>query len=311
MVIRSPGRKTPATVSRFVAAGSGRDGGASCGLMRFVRGRTRSLVFAIAACLGAGLPAGAQWLHQPTAGAPRTPDGKIDMTGPVPRSNGKPDLSGIWQVQAEPRVPGGLFGLGESPNSRYFRNILSDFKPDELPLTPLGEELLRKHTEAGAFNPTLNCLPDGVPHGDLLPEPFKIVHSAGVIVFLYEVETTFRQIFTDGRKLPADPSPAWQGYSVGRWDGDTLVIETAGFNDRGWLDARGTGHSEALRVEERFRRRDFGHLDLTLTVTDPNVFTTPITFSVVEELLPDTDLFEHYCLENERDDRHFPGRERK
>ena len=178
------------------------------------------------------------------AGAPRTPDGKINMTGPVPRLNGKPDLSGIWQVQAEPRAPGGLFGLGESPNSKYFRDILSDFKPDERPLTPAGAELLRQHGQPGAFNPTLNCLPDGVPHGDLLPEPFKIIHSPGVIVMLYEVETTFRQIFTDGRKLPADPSPTWQGYSVGRWEGDTLVIDTAGFNDLGWLDARGTGHSD-------------------------------------------------------------------
>jgi hypothetical protein len=253
----------------------------------------------------------AQWLNQPMAGAPRTPDGKINMTGPVPMSNGKPDLSGIWQVQAEPRGAGGLFGLGESPNSRYFRDILSDFPPDARPLTPEGAELLRKHTQPGAFNPTVNCLPDGVPHGDLLPEPFKIIHSPGVIVMLYEVETTFRQIFTDGRKLPVEPSPAWQGYSVGRWEGDTLVSDTAGFNDRGWLDARGTGHSEEMRVEERFRRRDYGHLDLTITITDPKIFTRPIRFSVVEELLPDTDLFEHYCLENEKDDAHFPGRARK
>jgi hypothetical protein len=262
------------------------------------------------ACLIGVIPARAQWLHQPMAGAPRTADGKINMTGPVPMLNGKPDLSGIWQVQAEPRAPGGLFGLGESPNSKYFRDILSDFKPDERPLTPAGVELLRQHAQAGVFNPTLNCLPDGVPHGDLLPEPFKILHSPGVIVMLYEVETTFRQVFLDGRKLPVDPSPAWQGYSVGHWDGDTLVVETAGFNDRGWLDARGTGHSTQMRVEERFRRRDYGHLDLTITITDPVVFTRPITVNVVEELLPDTDLLEHYCVENERDDPHFPGRGR-
>jgi hypothetical protein len=127
---------------------------------------------------------------------------------------------------------------------------------------------------------------------------------------LYEVETTFRQIFMDGRKLPADPSPRWQGYSIGRWDGDALVIESSGFTDRGWLDARGTGHSEDMRVEERFHRRDYGHLDLTITITDPKTFTRPITFSVVLELLPDTDVFEHYCVENEKDDRHFAGRAR-
>ena len=183
--------------------------------------------------------------------------------------------------------------------------------PNAQPLTPLGVELLGKNTAAGAFNPLLNCLPDGVPHGDLLPEPFKIIHARGQLVMLYEVETTFRQIYMDGRTLPADPSPRWQGYSIGRWDGDTLVIDSSGFNDAGWIDARGTPHSEAMRVVERFRRRDFGHLDLTVTITDAKVFTQPITFSVVLDLMPDTDVFEHYCSENEKDDAHFPGRARK
>jgi len=279
--------------------------------MGTMRGRFSWVIWMVIACLGAGVTVRAQWLHQPMAGAPRTPDGKVNMTGPVPIVNGKPDLSGIWQVQGDPRAPGGLFGLGESLNSKYFRDVLSDFKPDERPLTPRGAERLREHSQPGVFNPTLNCLPDGVPHGDLLPEPFKILHSSGVIVMLYEVETTFRQIFIDGRNLPVDPSPSWQGYSVGRWEGDTLVIDTIGFNDRSWLDARGTPHSEDMRVEERFRRRDYGHMDLTITITDPQTFTKPITFSVVEELLPDTDLLEHYCLENEKDDAHFPGRARK
>jgi hypothetical protein len=250
-----------------------------------------------------------QWIHQPMAGAPRTRDGKVNMTGPAPRRNGKPDLSGIWQVQAEPRTPGGLFGIGESPNSKYFRDILSDFKPGEEPLTPAGAEIWRRNSQAGSGAAQgLNCLPDGVPHADLLPEPFKILQTPGVIVMLYEVETTFRQIFVDGRKQLTDPSPSWMGYSVGKWEGDTLVIDTVGFNDRGWLDARGHGHSDEMRVEERFRRRDFGHLELAITITDPKTFTKPVKFSVVEELLPDTDLFEHYCVENERDAAHQPGR---
>src|SRR5690242_1009474 len=130
--------------------------------------RMYSIVGVCAFCVTATLSLHAQWLHERMVDAPRTADGKVNMTGPAPRVNGKPDLSGIWQVQAEPRAPGGLFGLGESPNSKYFRNILSDFKPDELPLTPAGTELIRKHGQQGAFNPTLNCLPDGVPHGDLL-----------------------------------------------------------------------------------------------------------------------------------------------
>ncbi len=266
------------------------------------------VVFCVAA--GAATVHG-QWQDARTPGAPRTKDGKVVMTAPAPRLDGKPDLSGVWQVEGEPRAPGALFGIGESINSRYFRNILADFPADQPPLTPLGVELLRKNTAAGAFNPLLNCFPDGVPHGDLLPEPFKIIHSRGVIVMLYEVETTFRQIYMDGRKLPVDPSPRFQGYSVGRWDGDTLVIDSSGFNDSGWIDARGTPHSEDMRVEERFHRRDYGHIDLSITVTDPKIFTKPIAFSVVLDLMPDTDVFEHYCLENERDDAHFPGRARK
>jgi hypothetical protein len=241
-------------------------------------------------------------LNQPIAGAPRLKDGKVNMTAPAPRLNGKPDLSGLWQVQGEPRAPGGLFGLGEYENSRYFRDVLSDFKRGEEPLTPEGAAIFQRNSAVGlGGSPTVNCLPDGTPHADLLPEPFKIIQTPGVIAMLYEVETTFRQIFLDGRKLPVDPSPTWMGYSVGRWEGDTLVVDSVGFNDKSWLDARGHGHSSEMRVEERFRRRDYGHMDLTITITDPKVFTKPITFSVVEELMPDTDLLEHYCLENEKD----------
>ena len=202
------------------------------------------------------------------ANAPRTPDGKVNMTGPVPRVNGKPDLSGIWQVEAEPRGPG-LFGLGESTNSKYFGNILADFKPGEEPLTPAGKEILRQHSQPGVVGLQLRCLPDGVPHGELLPEPFKIIQTPSETLILYEVETIFRQIFTDGRKHPVDPSPTWLGYSVGKWDGDTLVVDTMGFNDLSWLDVRGHGHSEDMRVEERFHRRDFGHLEVAVTISDP------------------------------------------
>lgn len=269
--------------------------------------RTRLLLSIVAAVLGAGASTGAQWLNHPTAGAPRTRDGKVNVTARAPRLNGKPDLSGLWQVQGEPRAPGALFGLGESLNSRYFRSVLADFPPNDLPMTPAGLERLKHNLQLTTFNPIVNCLPDGAPHGNVLPQPFKVVHSAGVIVLLYEVGTTFRQVFMDGRKLPVDPSPTWQGYSVGRWEGDTLVVDTIGFNDRSWLDVRGTPHSEEMRVEERFRRRDYGHLDLTTTITDPKTFTRPITFSVVLDLMPDTELLEHYCAENEKDDAHIRG----
>ena len=272
-----------------------------------MRRQLRVFVALLACAVATPLTLGAQWLRVPYPDAPRLKDGSINMKGPVPRLNGKPDLSGVWQLPGEPRAPNGLFGLGESLNSRYFRDVLSDFPANARPLTPEGAERLRQHAQPGTFNPTLNCLPDGVPHGNLLPEPFKIVHARGLIVMLYEVETTFRQIYLDGRKFPEDPSPTWQGYSVGRWEGDTLVINTMGFNDRGWLDARGTPHSTEMRVEERFRRLDYGHLELKITITDPKTFTQPISFTVVEELLPDTDVLEHYCAENEKDDARIRG----
>jgi hypothetical protein len=256
---------------------------------------------------GVCLCAQAQWLSHPMAGAPRTPDGMVNMSGPVPRVNGKPDFSGIWQAEGPPRGAG-LFGLGETPSSKYFVDILADFKPGEEPLTPAARETWRLHSQPGVVGPSLRCLPDGVPHADLLPEPFKVIQTSGEIVMLYEVETIFRQIFTDGRSLPIDPVPAWMGYSVGRWDGDTLVVNTAGLNDLSWLDARGHGHSEDLRVEEQFLRRDFGHIDATITMTDPKTFTRPVTINFVLGLLPDTDVLEHICSENEKDAAHQPGK---
>jgi hypothetical protein len=254
------------------------------------------------------LTAQAQWQNIQTPGAPRTADGKVNMTGPVPRIDGKPDLSGVWQAIGEPRAPNGLFGLGESLNSRYFRDILADFKADEAPLTPFGAEILRRNTQPGVVGPNFKCLPDGVPHGDLLPEPFKLIQMPRETLILYEVETIFRQIYTDGRKYPEDPSPTWLGYSLGKWEGDTFVVDTMGFNDLSWLDARGHGHSEEMRVQERFHRRDYGHMDVTVTITDPKVFTKPVTINFVEQLLPDTDVFEHICGENEKDSSHLPGR---
>lgn len=255
----------------------------------------------------AAMCAQAQWLNTPDPKAPRTPDGKVNMTGPVPRVNGKPDLSGVWQIQGGTRGPG-LYGLGESTNSPFFGNILANFKPGEQIMTPEGEEKFKKNREGtGTRNPQSYCLPDGVPHGILLPEPFKIIQIPGETLFLYEVETIFRQIYTDGRKLPdpADVRPVWYGYSVGKWDGDTFVVDTQGFNDLGWLDAGGHGHSEDLRVQERFTRTDFGHMDVAVTITDPKTFTKSFTINFVERLLPDTDVFEHICAEDEKDVPHM------
>src|SRR5262245_38797460 len=137
----------------------------------------RRLTFLFMMVLGASVCAHGQWPDFRDPDAPRLADGKVNMTGPVRRVNGHPDLSGVWQAQGDPRAPNGLFGLGESENSRYFRDVLSDFKPGEEPLTPLGREIFRRNTQPGVISPALKCLPDGVPHADLLPEPFKIIQN--------------------------------------------------------------------------------------------------------------------------------------
>jgi len=173
---------------------------------------------------------------------------------PIERKDGKPDLSGIWQAEADPRGPG-LFGLGESPSAKYFRDILSDFRPGEEPLTPEGREIIRQHGQPGVIGPNLKCLPDGVPHADLLPEPFKIIQTPGEILFLYEVETIFRQIFTDARICVS------RSASTGAISGI-------------WRSLR------PLPIRK--------------------VFTKPVTINFVEQLLPDTDVFEHICYENEK-----------
>ena len=271
---------------------------------------------------GAMLCADAQWLNYPTPGTPRTRDGKADLSAKAPRaSNGKPDLSGVWQTELTPageneRIFGSVvkdFAVpGDDPStfSKYFHNILADFSPQDAPIRPAAAELARQNeARRGPDNPSTRCLPQGLPRADILSyAPFKIIQTPGLIAVLYEVDNTHRQIYTDGRKLPVDPQPAWLGYSVGRWEGDTLVVDSAGFNDRSWLDAMGHPHSEDLKIQERFHRRDFGHMDLSLTIEDPKMYTRPLTLKVTEVLLPDSDILESVCNENERDRVHLEKR---
>ena len=155
-------------------------------------------------------------------------------------------------------------------------------------------------------SPTSHCLPISLPARHLAPFPFKIFQTREAIAIFYEVDGAFRQIHTDGRKLPADPFPSWMGYSSGKWEGDTLVVETAGFNDKGWLDGRGHPRSEALRVQERFHRRDFGHMDVQATVEDPKILTKPVTIKFTEVLIPNSDVLENFCAEGERDRAYMP-----
>jgi len=232
----------------------------------------------------------AQWLDYPTAGIPRLPNGKANMAGPTPRkANGQPDLSGIWQV----------------PGLKYLINIAADVK--DVPFQPWAEAVYKERVaNFGKDDPNNRCLPSIIPEKIAVTSPWKIVETPGVAIVLYESRTIFRQIFTDGRPFPKDMNPAWQGYSVGTWDGDTFVVETKGFNDKGWLDSAGHPQTESLRLTERLRRRDFGHMDFEMTIDDPKVFTKPFTVKTERLLAPDTDLLEDVC-ENERDGRHFSG----
>jgi hypothetical protein len=266
-------------------------------------------------CLGFAVCAQAQWLNYRAAGTPRTRDGKANLAAPAPRApNGKPDLSGIWQAEGAPfkelikYVPdNGVNGLGESDPSLYFFNVLADFKPEEAPLQPGAVVALRQSAEAAAKRgPATLCLPTSpVPIADVTPAPFKIVQSPGLVLFLYEADTAFRQIYLDGRKLPGDPQPSWLGYSVGRWEGDALVVDAIGFTDRSPLDIVGHGHSEAMHLTERFHRRDFGHMDVQITIDDPKTYTRPFTYKFTDRLMPDTDLIESFCTENEKDVAHM------
>jgi hypothetical protein len=282
-------------------------------MFQHLQNRTIYVVMALAAV---SVNAPAQWLNYPTPGTPRTRDGKPNLTTPVRRAaNGKPELSGVWQVEPTPvqeltRLFGNIRALdvpGDEAGAfnKYIVNILADFKPEEAPLRPEFAPLFLARAKEGA--PTLHCLPIGIPADDLLPGPFKIIQTADLILVRNEYENTFRQIYTDGRKPPADPEPLWLGYSVGRWDADTLVVDTVGFNDKGWLDGLGHPHSEALRVTERFHRRDFGHMDVQVTIDDPKMYTKSFSIKFTELLLPDSDILEYFCAENERDQSHSKG----
>lgn len=262
----------------------------------------------------------AQWLNHPDPTTPRGKDGKPNLSARAPRVKGKPDLSGVWEVESTPRaflskmfppgvglLPNAENGLGEDDPNKYFLNVLVDFKPGEEPLTPAAAAELRKRLQS-TDKPESLCEIPGIPFAEMVPAPFKIMQTPRATLVLYEGFGSFRQIFTDGRKLPVDPQPAFLGYSVGRWEGDWFVVETAGFNDRTGLDAMGHGHSEALRVTQRYHRRDFGHMDVQLTLDDPKTFTKPVMYQVTYRLLPDTDLIEMFCTEAEKDLAHLPGK---
>ncbi len=270
-----------------------------------------------------------QWPDYPGAGVPRKADGKPDLNAPAPKTFwGKPDLSGVWQYSRPPGAPApapqettqpttqATAGTGAASGdiipaavrTSQFWNLGAAFK-DGLPFQPWAAELHRKRVASNSEdNPDAHCLPLGVMQLHTHGQPRKMIETPGVILIVYEANAGLRQIFTDGRPLPKDPEPWWFGYSTGKWEGDTLVVESNGFRDLGWLDVEGSPLTSSGKIIERFRRPDYGHLEIEVTIDDPKAYTKPWTVTVHQRILPDTELIEFVCQENERDAPHLSGK---
>jgi len=270
------------------------------------------VALAIALVCRSGVAFG-QWLHLPTPDVPRTADGKPNLSAPSPRlADGRPDLSGIWQpgrkIQCTPEfskfVECGL-EIGGSPLAL---NIGTDL-PGGLPFQPWAAALVKQRTaENSKDDPHARCLPDNPPRPYGLPHMTKAVHTPRLLVLLNEVNAMYRQIFIDGRPLPKDPNPSWNGYSTAIWEGDTLVVRTNGFRDGLWLDMGGTPMTDAATMTERIRRPNYGRLDVQITVDDPKAYTRPWTVDMPLQITLDTELIDEICLENEKSSQRMLGK---
>ena len=273
-------------------------------MCRFPR---KSAAFVIAASLivGVGIPGGAQWLKYPTPGVPRTAGGKVNMSAPTPRTaHGKPDFSGLW-LTANPWCPTGydantgLCGL-ELPMGLDGINLGRSLQGG-LPYQPWLAKLVKERTASDSKDdPHVRCLPDTFLRAYSLPHILKFVQTRGLLMMLSEVNASYRQVFIDGRPLPVDPTPSWQGYSTAKWDGDALVIDSAGFRDGLWIDWNGSEIGESAKVRERITRPEYGHLDIEVTVDDPKAYTKPWTVKLRQKIVVDTELVDEICLENEQ-----------
>ncbi|MEO8100296.1 MAG: hypothetical protein ABI811_21530 [Acidobacteriota bacterium] len=247
----------------------------------------------------ASMPLAAQWLNYPTPGIPRLPDGSPNLTAKAPKlADGIPDLSGIWSA------PCGIYDGSRCFVQSYYFDLAKDLPAGSVRMTPWAEEVAAQRTRRNHIDdPYGYCLPPGVPRIDFGGGPYKIVQSPGLTAILYEtlVGMIFRQVFTDGRPpAPAD-APTWLGYSTGHWEADTFVIDSRGFRDGGWIDtAKGRPSSDALQVIERFRRIDFGHMALSVTIDDPKAYLKPWTMETTLTLMPDTELMEAFCDNQDR-----------
>jgi hypothetical protein len=289
--------------------------------MWFLFAFRRTQVIATAALVILGIPTAstrlaAQWLKYPTAGAPRKADGKLNMSAPTPRmADGKPDFSGIWTT-AEPNVnrAEGSPGPVDEKNpgdasritaSRQMSNIGVDLKGG-LPYQPWLVPIVKERTaNLAKDDPHIKCLPDNFLRAYGLPHLLKFIHTPKLLVVLNEMNAGYRQVFTDARPLPENPTPSWQGYSTARWSGDTLVIDTIGVRDDTWIDWNGSVVTEAAKVREEIRRPEFGHLEIRVTVDDPRAYTKPWTVMLKERIVIDTELVDEICMENEQSLKHM------
>jgi len=246
-------------------------------------------------------PAAAQWVGYPTAHVPRKPDGTVDMTAPTPRlANGKPDFTGIWISDRTEPGKETISDTSSLPSGRHMQDMGVDMEGG-LPYQPWQLPIVKKRTENLAIeDPHIRCLPDFFLRAYGLPHMLKWVHTPDLLVMLNEMNAGYRQIFTDARALPDTPSPAWQGYSSAKWDGDTLVVDTIGMRDDTWIDWHGSVVTEAAKIHEEIRRIDFGHIEIKATVDDPKGFTKPWSVTLRQRVVVDAELIDEVCLENEQ-----------
>jgi hypothetical protein len=246
------------------------------------------------ACL-VSAPVAAQWDPWPLKNVPRLADGKVDMKAPPRRTpDGKLDLQGFWM----PTNP-----------VKHLLNFAADLKPGDVPLQPWAQKVLEERIETnGKDHPGVRCWPSGIPEKLNIPDGLKLVQTPDLMLFLHESRTIYRQVFTDGRPLPKNAQPAWMGYSVGRWEGDTFVIETINQNGKTWLDMRGLPATEALKVTERYRRPTIGNILIDVTIDDPKAYTRPWNVQLSWTLQPEFELIESICEENNRDLPHMVGK---
>jgi hypothetical protein len=275
---------------------------------RFNGGDMRGAVLGCVLAAVAAAPAVVvgQWVRYPTEGLPRNPDGTLNRNAPTPRlADGHPDLSGIWHAANPNRCGGGenqFIQCGsEIGGSLLGGNLGRDLPGGSLPYRPEAATLVAaRHADDSRDDPHVRCLPDNPPRAWTLPHLTKALHSPKLLVLLYEVNAIYRQIFIDGRAFPPDPNPTWNGYSVAHWEGDTLIVETRGFRDGLWIDTWGSPMSDAAKMTERMRRPNFGTLEIELTIDDPKNYTKPFTVKLTQDLEPDTELVDEFCLENEK-----------